>query len=593
MLFPQFNNFRYLLDLSGVWKFKPDPQKEGEQNKWYEGFESNIDIAVPGSWNEQLEELGLLNFVGAAWYNHKVYIPKEFSDKKVWLRIGSADYYSKLWINGKFVGENKVGFLPFEFDISSFITPGKEAEITLMVNSELNCETIPQGISPKDFFEQDRLREETYPTARFDFFPFGGIHRPVKIFTTPTTYIDEIKIDTIILPEGTGLAKVKVGIKNGQKITIEANIEGLNEPFISSNTDENGESIFELRIDNCQFWSSINPHLYKLNIQLKKDHTVIDKYAIEFGVREITVKENKLYLNGDEIYLKGFGKHEDFSVIGKGLFLPLIIKDFQLLKWINANSFRTSHYPYAEEIMYMADKKGFLIIDEVPAVSLDFRCTNDRTLVNHKESIKKLIARDYNHPSVIMWALGNEPNLVGEDTYYNGTGKKYWKEIFEYSRKLDSTRPMTVPNCFRAGINDPVFEFSDIITLNRYYGWYEYPGQLEHAISLLSTEMDAVYAKYGKPIMLTEFGADTIPGLHSTSDQMFTEEYQEKFLEMYVESIRSKNYTVGEHVWNFADFRTPQHFRRVVFNMKGVFTRDRAPKNAAFKLQKIWSQAKK
>jgi len=152
---------------------------------------------------------------------------------------------------------------------------------------------------------------------------------------------------------------------------------------------------------------------------------------------------------------------------------------------------------------------------------------------------------------------------------------------------------MTVPNCFRAGINDPVFEFSDIITLNRYYGWYEYPGQLEHAISLLSTEMDAVYAKYYKPVMLTEFGADTIPGLHSTSDQMFTEEYQEKFLEMYVESIRSKNYTVGEHVWNFADFRTPQHFRRVVFNMKGVFTRDRAPKNAAFKLRKIWSQAKK
>jgi len=95
MLFPQFNNYRYLLDLSGVWKFKPDPQKEGEQKKWYEGFESNIDIAVPGSWNEQLEELGLLNFVGAAWYNHKVYIPKEFSDKKVWLRIGSADYYSK------------------------------------------------------------------------------------------------------------------------------------------------------------------------------------------------------------------------------------------------------------------------------------------------------------------------------------------------------------------------------------------------------------------------------------------------------------------------------------------------------------------
>jgi beta-glucuronidase len=300
-----------------------------------------------------------------------------------------------------------------------------------------------------------------------------------------------------------------------------------------------------------------------------------------------------LLLNGEPIYLKGFGRHEDFAVTGKGLVLPVVVKDFQLMKWVHANSFRTSHYPYAEETMAMADRQGFLVIDEVPAVSLDMRHINDRTLKNHKEFIRKLFDRDHNHPSVIMWALGNEPNLVGESGYYDGSGKKYWKEVFSFARTLDPSRPMTVPNCQRSGLEDPVFEFSDILAINRYYGWYEYPGRLDFAVKVLETEMDTLHSKYGKPLMMTEFGADTVPGLHSTSDQLFTEQYQEKMLEMYIRLLRSKSYTVGEHVWNFADFRTPQHFRRVLLNMKGVFTRSRQPKLAAFKLKSLWSESGK
>ncbi len=311
------------------------------------------------------------------------------------------------------------------------------------------------------------------------------------------------------------------------------------------------------------------------------------------GIREIKISDYKLLLNGKEIYLQGFGKHEDYSAIGKGLFLPLMVKDFELLKWINANSFRTSHYPYAEEIMFYADKKGILIIDEVPAVSLDFRYVNENTKKNHLEFIDRLIERDYNHPSVIVWSVGNEPNIVGDESYYDGTGKKYWKEIFDYTRSLDNSRPLTVPNCTRAGVNDPVFEFSDILSINRYYGWYEHPGMLEYACEKLSQEMDEIYKLYNKPMLLTEFGSDTMPGFHSTSVQMFTEEYQTKLIEMYIDVIRSKSYTIGEQVWNFADFRTPQHFRRVVLNLKGIFTRERAPKSAAFKLKEIWKANKK
>ncbi len=588
MLYPVQNNFRSLIDLSGLWKVKVDPQKIGEKEKWYLGFDSETEIAVPGSWNEQLEEQGLLHYIGSVWYSKKVFIPKSFRYKRTWLRIGSADYNSKVWINGKYLGENNSGFLPFEFEITNNLEYGVESEVIILVNNELDYETIPQGIFSEDYQIEKRLREETTPPARFDFTPNGGIHRPVHITNTPVKFIKRLKVDSKILGKDSGLINLHIeteGMNDGL-IKIEINGGRNHEKFFGD--IKFSSSLIKFEIKDCRLWSPSDPFLYNLNIQLMDKNEVVDEYTIPVGIRDVKISGNKLLINNEEIYLKGFGKHEDYSVIGKGLFLPLMVKDFELLKWINANSFRTSHYPYAEELMSYADKKGVLIIDEVPAVSLDFQHVNERTLKNHKEFIKRLIDRDYNHPSVIMWALGNEPNLVGDEKYYNGSGRTYWKEIFNYAREHDKSRPLTVPNCTRAGIEDPVFEFCDVLSLNRYYGWYEHPGQLDYAIKKLSDEMDEIFKRYKKPVLFTEFGADTIPGFHSTSMQMFTEEFQTTLIEKYIELIRSKDYTIGEQVWNFADFRTPQHFRRVVLNMKGVFTRERTPKNAAFKLREIW-----
>jgi len=588
MLYPIRNKFRQITDLSGFWKFKIDKESKGEEEKYFNGFSSDIDIALPGSWNEQLEELGLLHYTGSAWYSTDVYIPEEYKNKRIWLRIGSADYYSKLWINGKLVGENNCGFLPFEFEISQFVEPSQKASIVILVNNELNESTIPQGISSEDYFRENRMREETFPPARFDFSPFGGIHRPVILYTTPKNYINKIKIDFKVINNMKAIAKIHVETQNIKQGSIRTAFK-CKDFIISSEAElKQNASNFIFEIDNCNLWSPDNPFLYDFHVQAVDKNEITDEYEMPIGIREVKISNNKLLLNGKEIFIRGFGKHEDFWAIGKGLFLPLIVKDFQILKWIGANSFRTSHYPYAEEILYYADKHGILIIDEVPAVSIDTRYVNETTINNHKSMLGRLVERDYNHPCVIMWAVGNEPNLVGADEYYDGSGRNYWKQIFEYARTLDKTRPFTVPNCQRAGVDDPVFEFSDVLTINRYYGWYENPGQINKAIELMSNEMDTIYKKYNKPVFVTEFGADTISGFHSTSDQLFTEEYQAKLLEEYIKLIESKDYTIGEHVWNFADFRTPQHFRRVVMNMKGVFTRNREPKLAAFKIKELW-----
>jgi beta-glucuronidase len=590
MLYPIINNYRYVHDLSGLWKFRTDPDMTGEQDKWYDGFESDVHVAVPGSWNEQLEEEGLAHYTGSAWYFQKSFLPDVFYDNtRIWLRVGSADYYAKVWVNGKYVGENVGGFLPFVFDITDFLRKNEENAIAILVNNELTQDTIPQGIHADDYSNENRKREEMFPPARFDFYPYGGIHRPVQIFTTPKTYIADVTIQTKIHDKMSGSVLVRTHAEGIKNCSVRYSLSGDIPPLSQTGSVKNGLNETKIDIESCRYWSPADPYLYTLTIELIHGERTVDTYSLPVGIREVTVEGNALYLNGERIFLKGFGKHEDFPVTGKGVNNPLMVKDFGLLKWINANSFRTSHYPYADEIMHYADRKGYLVIDEVPAVSLDFRYITEKTKENHKQAIERLYQRDKNHPCVIMWAVGNEPNLVNHSCYFNGHGKSYWKEIFEFTRTLDRTRPITVPNCQAAGPNDPVFEFCDVISINRYYGWYENPGQLEYAVRLLEEEMDFIANKFGKPIFITEFGADTVSGFHSTSDQMFTEEYQAKLIRMYCELIESKEYAIGEHVWNFADFRTSQHFRRVILNLKGVFTRTREPKLAAFTLKEIWS----
>ncbi len=592
MLYPISNTFREIFNVDPFWKFAIDPEKSGEGQLWQNDFESGIEIAVPGSWNEQLEESGLLHYVGLAWYSKKIFIPEHFAGKRIWVRLGSADFSSKVWVNGAVVGEGPFGFLPVECEITEFVRCGADNLFVISVSNELNDASIPQGITSEHYTAENRLREETNPPARFDFSPFGGINRPVVIYTTPLNFIEKVAVTTRVELPGTG--RVRIAAHSGlRKAGISAEITDKSGIVVAASGLKDIGTPTELEIVNCRFWSNNLPYLYNLRIRLYENGKTCDEYSMDIGVREVTVEGDRLLLNGEEIFLRGFGKHEDFPVAGRGFFPPLTVKDFALMQWTNSNSFRTSHYPYSEEVLSYADRKGMLVISEAPAVSLDLRHATQQLLDNHKLFIEKMVERDRNHPSVIIWSVGNEPNIVGDEGYYNGSGRNYWKDVFSFTRGLDPSRPITVPNCSRAGVDDPVFEFSDILSINRYYGWYEYPGNVRLAIEKLSSEMEELHSKYQKPILVTEFGADSLSGSHSTSMQMFTEEYQSALIEAYIKCIESIPYTVGEMVWNFADFRTPQHFRRVVLNLKGVFTRNREPKLSAYKLKEMWGKGRK
>jgi beta-glucuronidase len=356
-----------------------------------------------------------------------------------------------------------------------------------------------------------------------------------------------------------------------------------------------------LRIPAVRAWSPASPHLYALTVSIGEASAPVDSYALDVGVRTIEVKGDRLLLNGEPILLRGSARHEDFPVNGRGLNLPVAVRDIQLLKWIGGNSFRTSHYPYAEETMQLADREGMLVIDEIPAVKLYFGDSDANIaarLEQCRQDIAELITRDKNHPSVIIWCLANEPtsnrfvNAGGADLPlnddYKAKGRAFFETLFGYARGLDSTRPFTLTAM--SATDSSWTEFSDVLCINRYNGWYGHPGDAAAAGTLLGPELDALHARWGKPIMITEFGADTIAGVHAQPPAMWSEEYQTELFRAVLDACASRAFVAGTQFWVLCDFRTPQAVGRAgAMNLKGAFTREREPKMVAHFLRQRWS----
>ena len=353
-----------------------------------------------------------------------------------------------------------------------------------------------------------------------------------------------------------------------------------------------------LRVPAARFWSPGDPYLYPLTVTLTDGQGVTDAYTLDIGIRTVEVRGDQLLLNREPIKLTGFGKHEDFPLSGRGLNLPMWIRDYELLKWVGANSYRTSHYPYAEEAMQLADRLGILVINEIPAVGLNFEDPEEQTqqrLAQCQKQLRELIARDKNHPSTIMWNVANEP--MGGPPLGMGApvpraveaGMRFFRQLYDDAHRLDGTRPVTLVGV-QGGVRDWLGIF-DVVCVNAYYGWYTEPGQLDLARQALELNLDDLHRAFGKPVMITEFGTDTLPGIHNQPPEMWTEEYQVEFIRRHLDVAARRPFMIGMHIWNFADFKTGQGtMRAAAMNFKGVFTRDRRPKMAAHFLRDRWAE---
>jgi beta-glucuronidase len=458
--------------------------------------------------------------------------------------------------------------------------------ITVCVDNTLSFQSIPPGV-----VEQTPAG----PRQRYwhDFYNYAGLHRTVWLACTPTARVEDVTVVTG-LDGTTGTVEYRVDAVGDFRVQVVLrNADGAQVGTASG-------AACVLTVPDVHPWAPGDGYLYDLEVQLvDPDGAVVDSYHQSVGVRTVEVRGTEFLVNGEPFRFTGFGMHEDHPTLGKGHNDAFLVQDFALLDWIGANSFRTSHYPYSEDVLDLADRRGIVVIDETAAVGLNMGLgggifgaqgyrtfsddtINDATQAVHAQAIRELIARDKNHPSVVLWSIANEPESETAEA------EDYFRPLFDVARAADPTRPVGFVNVMLAPHGTcRVSQFADVLMINRYYGWYTHTGDLDNAEVALEEELRG-WAGEGKPIIITEYGADTLPGLHGVAAQPWTEEYQVEYLAMNHRVFDRVDAVVGEHVWNFADFATTPGIMRVGGNKKGVFTRDRDPKAAAFALRRRW-----
>ena len=589
MLRPQDTATRETKRLDGRWAFALDPDGVGHEEEWYAGQLRDARVMpVPASFNDIAADAAVRDYVGDVWYQCVSRVPRGWDGQRIVLHFESATHRATVWVGSTEAMSHEGGYTPFAGEVTGDVVAGDEVRVTVCVNNTLSFQSIPPGVI------------EDTPTGRkqlywHDFFNYAGLHRSVWLVATPQAYLDDVT--TVTGLEGT------MGTVAYEAATVGA--EGLDVWVVLR--DASGEQVAlrdgpsgVLTVPDVHRWAPGDGYLYDLEVQLVDGERVVDSYHQPVGIRTVEVRGAEFLVNGEPVYFKGFGKHEDIGVIGKGHSDAYLVHDFELMKWTGANSFRTSHYPYSEEVLDYADQQGFLVIDEAAAVGLNMglgggifggqgyttfsaETINDTTREVHAQAIRELIARDKNHPSVVLWSIANEPESDTEGA------EAYFEPLFQVARDADPTRPVGFVNVILAPWGKcRVSQFGDVLMLNRYYGWYANTSDLDGAEIAWRKELEG-WASEGKPIIITEYGADTIPGLHSLVPQPWSEEYQVQYLDMNHRVFDSINAVVGEQVWNFADFTTTAGIMRVGGNKKGVFTRDRTPKNAAFALRKRWT----
>lgn len=590
MLYPTLTATRDLVDLSGIWAFKLD-HGSGFEEEWYQRpLQDTIPMPVPASYNDVYEGKDFRDHIGWVWYERSFALPEHFYGQRMVLRFGSATHEAKVYINGTLVTEHKGGFTPFEEEVNTVLHHHAN-RLTVAVNNIVDYTTLPVGV----------YREEVVPgdgkiitdTPNFDFFNYAGIQRPVRLYTTPRTYIRDITISSDVTGSSAQIAYEVDAVGDAE---IRVFLHDTSGEIVASGTGPLGQLV----IDGVHLWQPLHAYLYTCVVELWHNGQRLDVYEEPFGVRTVAVADGKFLINGKPFYFKGFGKHEDFVIHGRGFDEVVNVKDLSLLKWIGANAFRTSHYPYSEELMRLADREGFVVIDEVPAVGLHLNFGSVlsgggttshstweavHTSEQHAQAIRELIARDKNHACVVMWSIANEPASEEEGAY------EYFQPLVELARQRDPQhRPITIViHQMALPDNNKTTDLVDVLALNRYYGWYVAGGRLEMAKALLRHDLDGwTHVAPGKPIIFTEYGADTVAGMHDTTPAMFSEEYQVAFYRANNEVVDTFPTFIGELAWAFADFATGQSILRVQGNKKGVFTRDRKPKMAAHTLRERW-----
>ncbi|MGB6198145.1 MAG: glycoside hydrolase family 2 TIM barrel-domain containing protein, partial [Candidatus Acidiferrales bacterium] len=502
---------RTAISLDGSWNAIVDPLGTGAGGAMCKNakprdardlVEYNFDTAgtlkVPGDWNTQRGNL--MFYEGSVWYE-KSFSYKVREHTRVFAYFGAANYRTSVCVNGEKVGEHQGGFTPFNFEVTDKLHDGDNFIVV-----EVNDQRAANGV----------------PGPSTDFWNYGGLTRGVSLVEVPDTFIQDyfVQLAKGSQSEIAGWVKLNSAVSAPRRVTIEIPDAGIKQ-VVTTGAQGYAEFRFPAKLD---LWSPGNPKLYEVKLSAGED-SVTD----QIGFRTIETRGAQILLNGKAIFLRGIDMHEEAPFTGGRIITQ--DQDRILLDWakqLGCNYVRMAHYPYNEAMNRLADKMGILVWSEIP-IWQRVAFEDPATLANAGDPLRDMIARDHNRASVIFWSVSNETPVTPERLVF-------LKTLIDQARALDPTRLITSATNHviftppdTLSLPDPLADFLDVVGVNEYIGWYaastaEGPG---HQQMLTPEDCDRMQWNLpaGKPIVISEFGAEAPYGNHGDADTRWTEEY--------------------------------------------------------------------
>ncbi len=426
------------MSLNGMWKFHwvKDADQRPMTDFYKVGFNDKgwATMQVPGMW--EMNGYGDPVYIdsGYAWrnqhpnnppyvpeennhvgtYRKEITLPSEWKGREIMAHFGSVTSNMYLWVNGQFVGYSEDSKLEAEFNLTKYLKPGKNLIV----------------------FQVFRWCDGTYLEDQ-DLFRFSGVARDCYLYTRTINHIEDIRV-TPDLDAQYKDATLRVDIQMKGKGTVDLKLlDKAGKEVASSQVKGSGKQSVTLSVSNPAKWTAETPNLYKLVANLSENGKVIESIPIQVGFRKVEMKNSQVLVNGQPVLIKGVNRHEIDPDGGFYVSKERMIQDLDRLKELNINAIRTCHYPDNNLWYELCDKYGFYVVAEANVES-DGMGYYETTLAKesmyekvHLERNQRNVQRGYNHPSIIIWSMGNEA----------GFGPNF-EVCYRWIKNEDKTRPV-------------------------------------------------------------------------------------------------------------------------------------------------------
>jgi beta-glucuronidase len=570
-------DLRDSLSLDGAWHWSVDPYRDGmagfhggmpdprmrrsadlvqadvmakDPRALYEfDMQRSPVTTLPGSWIGLAPEMRY--YQGLVWYQRTFNAAVPAPGKRVFLRVGAADYTTNVYLNGQALGQHSGGFTPFAFEVTKLLRAG-ENQITLGVDSARTSDDVPPPVT--------------------DWETYGGVTRSITLVTVPDTFVDDAWVR--LTRDGRIAATVRLaGTAPGDK-AVRVRIASLG-LTLQGTTDAAGNWSGTAPAPGAlKRWSPDTPTLYDVRVEAGED-VLRDR----IGFRTIEVRGTDILLNGKPIFLRGISMHEE--ELGKApvrAMTPAAARALltEIKTGLHGNFVRLAHYPHNELTTRLADEIGLLVWSEVPVYWL-VNWQNPATLAAARTMVRENIQRDRNRAAIILWSVANE-------TPVSDARNAFLRTLVGDVRALDDSRLVTAALLSKRDghvmtIDDPLVADLDVMAINTYNGWYSD----DRLADLPSFEWRSPAPK---PLIFSEFGADALAGNHDgvADPHKFSEEYQAEYYRQTLAMAAKVPFLRGMSPWILKDFRSPRRQHPVYqqgWNRKGLIS-ETGQRKAAF-----------